>query len=191
MHIRSPGNIFEYQTLVRTLLSTIATKRFESVSIPPIGVSRGIPLQQVADCITDEVASAACGKSLGLLQRVRFVGFNQNEKDAFERALNLSAPQTSALDAAKSNSSATQAAIKNGRCKPASHVGPDGRKAEFVSDSYATVGHGLHRGSKAVHFEWENAKENLLYSKPYALCAISTGEVGYGEGVRWQVALQK
>ena len=51
----------------------------------------------------------------------------------------------------------------------------------LVSDLYATVGRGLHRGSKAVHFEWENAKENLLYSKPYALCAISTGEVGYGE----------
>ena len=41
MHVRSPGNINKCQTLVRTLLSSIATRRFESVSIPPIGVSRG------------------------------------------------------------------------------------------------------------------------------------------------------
>ena len=44
---------------------------------------------EVAGCITDEVASAARGKTLGMLQHVRLVGFNQKEKNAFDRALKV------------------------------------------------------------------------------------------------------
>ena len=43
IHIRSPGNIKECQQVLRTLLSTVATRKFNSIAIPPIGVSRGIP----------------------------------------------------------------------------------------------------------------------------------------------------
>ena len=102
IHILAPTNISECQQVLRALISTIATKRFGSVSISPIGVSLGIPLQQVANCITDEVASAACGKTFEVLHHLRLVGFKQKEKDAFERALKLFTVKTFALTAIKS-----------------------------------------------------------------------------------------
>ena len=114
IHIVSPGNINDCQTVLRKLLSTVAANasNIRSIAIPPIGVSRGIPLQQVAGCITDEVASAARKKTLGALKHVRLVGFDPKEKDAFERALKMSAADISALDAAKTGSSATPGAAK-------------------------------------------------------------------------------
>ena len=113
IHIRSPGDINECQTLIRALLSTIATKRFRSIAIPPIGVSHGIPLQQVSGCITDEVASAARRKNLGLLRHIRLIGFNQTEKGAFEEALKLSFAEGSALNTEKNVRSITEASAKN------------------------------------------------------------------------------
>ena len=80
----------------------IAKTTIASVAIPPIGVSRGIPLQQVAGCVADEVASAARGKTWNA-PTCTPCGLNQKENDAFDRTLKLTALQTSALDAAKNS----------------------------------------------------------------------------------------
>ena len=63
----------------------------------------------MAGCITDELASAARGKTLRVLKHVRLVGYNQSEKDAFDRALKLSSAHTSDLEAAKSGSTTSGA----------------------------------------------------------------------------------
>ena len=101
VHVLWPKNTTECTRGVSAVLRLCATQQFGSIAIPLIGASRWKQLDQVAVCITEEVATAARSGTLGSLTLVRLVGVNLKEKDAFGRALKLSAAQTSALNAPK------------------------------------------------------------------------------------------
>lgn len=91
VHVVSPQNINECQTLATELLNFAVQKSLHSVSVPLIGAGGNkLPRDQVATCITDASVLAANNKILGTLTRIRLVGYTADEKDAFEKALQQS-----------------------------------------------------------------------------------------------------
>ena len=78
IHVLSPGDkfIFECKRVVRATLRLSASQKYKTLAIPMIGVSLGNVLEEMAACITDEVATEARNGNLGSLTSVNLIGFN-------------------------------------------------------------------------------------------------------------------
>lgn len=87
IHALSPANISGLQNTLRAVLLLAASKKFKSLSIPPIGVSRSVPLAKVAQYTTKEIVLAARQKTLNAITNIRLVAFTGEESAELESAL--------------------------------------------------------------------------------------------------------
>ena len=97
IYVLLPGDIFECKKVVRATLRLSASQKYITLAIPMIGVSLGNALEEMAACITDEVATETRNGNRGSLTSVNLEGC------AFKHALKLSAANSSALDALMGN----------------------------------------------------------------------------------------
>ena len=121
VHLLSPQDINECKEVARDVLNFSSQVGLESLSVPLIGAGGSqLPQKQVAVAITHAAVTLASQGALGSLKRIRLVGFNANEKAAFDEALKRS------IQSSNTNLKSTHSAFGNTVtvAKPTDSVAP-------------------------------------------------------------------
>ena len=87
VHVLSPDGIKECHAAVKDILRLCVKKQLVSIAMPPIGLSKGMPLKNVAASMLDTLVLEAV-KGLETIASIRLVGNNTEETAAFTTVLN-------------------------------------------------------------------------------------------------------